>query len=105
MVGCCARSSTRIARRPAPSRWTCAPAAAGEQPRLLRRGAADVAFMHHQAGLDGLDSEVLLIEHQIAVLPAGHRLAASSDVRLAELEDELLPADQVAANPSEALQL
>jgi DNA-binding transcriptional LysR family regulator len=81
---------------------TCA---AGEQPRLLRRGAADVAFMHHQAGLDGLDSEVLLLEHQIAVLPVGHRLAASSDVRLAELEDELLPADQVAANPSEALQL
>jgi DNA-binding transcriptional LysR family regulator len=82
---------------------TCA---AGEQPGLLRRGAADVAFMHqHQAGLDWLDSEVLLVEQQVAVLSAGHRLAVASDVCLAELEDELLPTDRLAANPSEALQL
>lgn len=79
---------------------------AGEQPRLLQRGAADVAFMHgHQAGLDRLDSEVLLIEHQVAALPVGHRLAASSDVRLAELEGELLPTERLAANPAHALQL
>jgi DNA-binding transcriptional LysR family regulator len=82
---------------------TCA---AGEQPRLLRCGAADVAFLHeHQAGLDRLDSEVLLMEHQVAALPVGHRLADSPYVCLAELEGEILPTDRVAANPSEALQL
>jgi DNA-binding transcriptional LysR family regulator len=82
---------------------TCA---AGEQPRLVRCGAADVAFVHqHQTDLDQLDTEVLLIEHQVAALPAGHRLATATDVRLAELEGELLRTDQVAANPPEALQL
>ena len=79
---------------------------AGKQPELLRRGAADVAFMHgHQPGLDGLDSEVLLVEHQVVALPMGHRLAASPDVLLAEVESELLPAARLVANPPQALQL
>lgn len=79
---------------------------AGEQPGLLRSGAADVAFVHgHQADLDGLDSEVLLVEDQVVALPVGHRLAAAPQVSLADLDGELLPAERLAANPSEAMQL
>lgn len=85
----------------------------GEQVGLLRRGAADVTFLHDVPappgtdqgtepgtapdggfgdGLgDDLDSEVLLAEPQVAVLPPAHPLAARADVTLAELAAQELP--------------
>jgi LysR family transcriptional regulator, benzoate and cis,cis-muconate-responsive activator of ben and cat genes len=59
----------------------------GQQERLLRSGRADVALLHRPFdGTAGLDTEELLTEGQVAVLPAGHPLAARREVHLAELE-------------------
>jgi DNA-binding transcriptional LysR family regulator len=59
-----------------------------EQAELLRDGRADVALMHTPFNsLAGLDSEELMTEGQIAILPAGHPLAARASVSLAEVSD------------------
>ncbi|SFC57722.1 LysR family transcriptional regulator [Streptomyces aidingensis] len=53
------------------------PSGTCEQEAMLRDGRADVALLHTPYNsLAGFDSEELLTEGQIAVLPAGHRLAA-----------------------------
>jgi len=49
----------------------------GEQERFLRDGRADVALLHRPwDSTTGFDTEVLLTEGQVAVLPAGHPLSA-----------------------------
>ncbi|MEU3245073.1 LysR family transcriptional regulator [Streptomyces sp. NPDC006875] len=59
-----------------------------EQEELLRDGRADAALMHAPFNsLAGFDSEPLLTEGQIAVLPARHPLAARESLRLADVED------------------
>lgn len=59
-----------------------------EQEGLLRDGRADVALMHAPFNsLAGFDSEELLTEGQIAVLPAGHPLAARRTLSLADISD------------------
>jgi hypothetical protein len=58
-----------------------------EQERLLRDGRADVALLHQPFdSVAGFDTEVLLSEGQVAVLPAGHPLAARDHLRTADLE-------------------
>ena len=58
------------------------------QPELLRDGRADVALMHAPYNsLAGFDSEELMTEGQIAVLPAGHPLAARKTLCLADVGD------------------
>lgn len=58
----------------------------GEQERLLRDGRADVALLHRPFDATaGLDTEELLTEGQIAVLPAGHPLTARAHVETAEV--------------------
>ncbi|WP_404197501.1 LysR family transcriptional regulator [Streptomyces tauricus] len=60
----------------------------GEQVRLLRSGRADVAILHQPFDdTAGFDTEELLTEGQIAVLPAGHTLTTSEDLRLDDLTD------------------
>ena len=60
----------------------------GQQARLLRSGRADVALLHRPFDdTAGLDTEELVTEGQVAVLPAGHPLTARRDVHLAELDD------------------
>jgi DNA-binding transcriptional LysR family regulator len=55
---------------------------------MLRDGRADVALMHKPFNsLAGFDSEELMTEGQIAVLPAGHPLAARKSLSLADVED------------------
>ncbi|GAA2975424.1 MULTISPECIES: LysR family transcriptional regulator [Streptomyces] len=57
-----------------------------EQGEMLRDGRADVALMHAPFNsLTGFDSEELMTEGQIAVLPAGHPLAAHSSLSLADV--------------------
>ncbi|MFD7985819.1 LysR family transcriptional regulator [Kitasatospora indigofera] len=59
-----------------------------EQEELLRDGRADVALMHTPwNSLAGFDSEALTAEGQVAVLPAGHPLAARQTLSLAEVGD------------------
>jgi DNA-binding transcriptional LysR family regulator len=59
-----------------------------EQEARLRDGSADAALMHAPFNsLAGFDSEELMTEGQIAVLPAGHRLAARRTLSLAEVGD------------------
>ncbi|MEG3626601.1 LysR family transcriptional regulator [Streptomyces poriticola] len=59
-----------------------------EQGEMLRDGRADVALMHAPFNtLAGFDSEELLTEGQIAILPARHPLAARKTLTLAEVGD------------------
>ncbi|WP_431880001.1 LysR family transcriptional regulator [Micromonospora marina] len=59
----------------------------GEQERLLRDGRADVALLHLPFdSTTGLDSEELVTEQQVAILPAGHPLARLPHLRMADLE-------------------
>jgi hypothetical protein len=60
----------------------------GEQARLLRGGQADVALMHRPYDdLAGFDSEDLLVEGQVAILPAGHPLASRDRLTLADVSN------------------
>lgn len=58
----------------------------GEQERLLRDGRADVALLHRPFDATaGFDTEELLTEGQVVVLPVGHPLAGRAQVRTAEV--------------------
>ena len=60
----------------------------GEQAGLLRDGQADVAIMHRPFDdLAGFDTEDLIVEGQVAILPAAHPLAAREQLTLAEVSD------------------
>ncbi|GLW35426.1 LysR family transcriptional regulator [Actinoplanes regularis] len=60
----------------------------GEQARMLRDGRADAALMQRPFdALAGFDTEDLLTEQQVAILPAGHPLAARTALTLADLSD------------------
>ncbi len=59
----------------------------GEQERLLRDGRADVALLHLPFdSTTGLDTEELVTEQQVAVLPGGHPLARRPHLLMAEVE-------------------
>ncbi|KAB2383512.1 LysR family transcriptional regulator [Actinomadura montaniterrae] len=58
----------------------------GEQERMLRDGRADVALLHTPFdSTAGLDTEELLTEGQVAVLPAGHPLTTRPHLRVADV--------------------
>ncbi|HEX6352314.1 LysR family transcriptional regulator [Actinophytocola sp.] len=60
----------------------------GEQPKLLRDGRADAALVHLPFDpIAGFDSEELLTEEQVAVVPADHPLAARSSLTMAEISN------------------
>jgi DNA-binding transcriptional LysR family regulator len=64
----------------------------GEQATLLRDGRADVALLHRPwDDLSGFDTEDLLVQRQVAVLPRPHRLAARPALTLADLAGEPRP--------------
>ncbi|MCQ4206935.1 LysR family transcriptional regulator [Streptomyces longispororuber] len=64
------------------------PSGTCDQEGMLRDGRADVALMHAPFNsLAGFDSEELMTEGQIAVLPAGHRLAAQRALSLTDISD------------------
>lgn len=60
----------------------------GDQARMLRDGRADAALMQRPFdALAGFDTEDLLTEQQVAVLPAGHPLAARTSLTMADIAD------------------
>jgi len=60
----------------------------GEQAGLLRTGAADVALMHRPYDdLAGFDTEDLLTEGQVAIVPGKHPLASRDRLTLADVQD------------------
>ncbi|MEU5308229.1 LysR family transcriptional regulator [Streptomyces sp. NPDC021562] len=60
----------------------------GEQEHMLRDGRADVALLHLPFdSTAGLDTEELLTENQVLVLPAGHPLTTRPHVRMADVTD------------------
>ncbi|MFF4451997.1 LysR family transcriptional regulator [Streptomyces goshikiensis] len=60
----------------------------GEETRMLRDGRADAALLHPLfSSLAGFDSEELLTEDQVAILPAEHPLAARPFLSMAEVSD------------------
>ncbi|MBO0512068.1 LysR family transcriptional regulator [Streptomyces beijiangensis] len=70
-----------------------------EQAELLRDGRADVALMHTPFNsLAGFDSEELMTEGRIAILPAGHPLAAHKTLSMADVGD--IPGLPIARWPS-----
>ncbi|WP_153450225.1 LysR family transcriptional regulator [Streptomyces smaragdinus] len=63
----------------------------GEPVAMLRDGRADVALLRSPFDGRGLDSETLMVEPRLAVLPAAHRLAGRRQLRLTDLEGESIP--------------
>ncbi len=60
----------------------------GDQARMLRDGRADVALMQRPFHtLAGFDTEDLLTEEQVAILPAGHPLATRTSLTMADITD------------------
>jgi DNA-binding transcriptional LysR family regulator len=60
----------------------------GEQAGLLRNGRADVAIMHHPFDdVAGFDVESLVVEGQVAILPAAHPLAERTELTMADVRD------------------
>jgi DNA-binding transcriptional LysR family regulator len=58
----------------------------GEQGRLLRDGRADVALLHRPFdSTAGLDTEALVTEGQVVVLPAGHPFTGRAHLTVAEV--------------------
>jgi DNA-binding transcriptional LysR family regulator len=59
----------------------------GEQAHTLRDGRADVAILHRPYDdTTGFDTEVLMTEDQVVLLPAGHPLTARDHLRQADLD-------------------
>ncbi|WP_129667591.1 LysR family transcriptional regulator [Phytoactinopolyspora endophytica] len=58
----------------------------GEEPRLLRRGEADVALIHGPFDGTGLDAEPVTMEPTVAAVPLGHAFARLGTATLANLE-------------------
>ncbi len=63
----------------------------GGPSAAVREGAADVAVLHAPFDRRGLDTELLLVEPRVAVLPVDHRLAHRRDLRRADLDGEPMP--------------
>jgi DNA-binding transcriptional LysR family regulator len=62
-----------------------------DSARTLREGRADAALLYAPPDdLQGLDTETLLTEAPVAVLPASHPLAQRSSVQMADLAGENL---------------
>jgi LysR family transcriptional regulator, benzoate and cis,cis-muconate-responsive activator of ben and cat genes len=60
----------------------------GEQEPVLRDGRADVALLHKPFDATaGFDTEELVTEGQVIVLPAGHPLTTRTELRLADVQD------------------
>ncbi|GLW68550.1 LysR family transcriptional regulator [Kitasatospora phosalacinea] len=73
----------------------------GEPVAMLRDGRADVALLRSPFDGRGLDSQPLVVEPRLAVLPAAHRLAGRRRLRPGDLAGEPVPRWQ-GADPADA---
>jgi DNA-binding transcriptional LysR family regulator len=80
-----------------PGAWPAEVAFGADPARMLRDGQADAALLYAPPDeLGGLDTEALLTEVPVAVLPASHPLAHRASLQMADLAGENLhrkPAD------------
>lgn len=67
-----------------------------EQSRVLLDGRADVSYLREPFDAAGIASVRLFTEPRVAMLPSTHPLAASAEVRLADLAGEHLLQDPAA---------
>lgn len=63
----------------------------GSPAAAVRGGSADVAILRVPFDRHGLDTELLLTEPRVAVLPADHRLAGRRELRRTDLAGEPMP--------------
>lgn len=64
---------------------------AGDRVSMLHQGQADAALLYTPSDdIRGLDTETLLLEAPVAVLPASHPLARRQSLRMADLKTETL---------------
>jgi LysR family hca operon transcriptional activator len=68
---------------------TLASQSSPELAGALMRGKVDLAFLRREKDAPGLTFKSLIHEPLVAVLPAGHRLAARQSVRIQDLADEI----------------
>src|SRR5580698_5826477 len=74
----------------------------GGPAAAVRGGAADVAILRTPFDQRGLDTELLLTEPRVAVLPTDHRLAGRPELRRADLAGEPMPRWAGQADPAAA---
>jgi DNA-binding transcriptional LysR family regulator len=74
----------------------------GGPAAALRAGSADVAILRAPFDQHGLDTDLLLTEPRVAVLPADHRLASRRQLRRADLAGEPMPRWAGQTNPAAA---
>ena len=74
----------------------------GGPAAAVREGVADVALVHAPFDRHGLDTELLVVEPRVAVLPAGHRLAQRDLLCRADLVGEPMPHWTGQADPAAA---
>jgi DNA-binding transcriptional LysR family regulator len=61
----------------------------GDQARMLRDGRADVALMQRPFdAVAGFDTEDLVTEQQVAIVPAGHPLAGRASLTMTEISSQ-----------------
>ena len=72
----------------------------GGPAAAVRGGAADVAILRTPFDQRGLDTELLLTEPRVAVLPSGHPLAARPELRRADLAGQPMPRWTGPADPA-----
>ena len=72
----------------------------GGPAAAVRGGAADVAILRAPFDQRGLDTELLLTEHRVAVLPTGHPLAGRPELRRADLAGQPMPRWAGQADPA-----
>jgi LysR family hca operon transcriptional activator len=67
---------------------TLASQSSPELASALMRGKVDVAFLRREKDAPGITFKPLINEPLVAVMPAGHRLAAAKTVRLKDMAEE-----------------